>query len=184
MTFPDIRATIASDYQTFSDYRATIAKNHQRLSRIRKIKNPVFETRRKVFKNRAEIFRKSAGNWAGFERHPGGRQPLSRRQDVPDGGAAARISRWRDCVGRSRARTDGAGRAEIGGAVYLPYRGIKHAHGACRRSHRYAASRACGSAADRAGHAGGCAPSRGGDGGHRAVRLCEALRGAFTLRAI
>nr|DAG05626.1 MAG TPA: hypothetical protein [Siphoviridae sp. ct3R43] len=81
-------------------------------------------------------------------------------------------------------RTDGAGRAEIGGAVYLPYRGIKRAHGACRRSQRYAASRACGSAADRAGHAGGCAPSRGGDGGHRAVRLCEALRGAFTLRVI
>lgn len=74
------------------------------------------------------------------------------------------------------------GRNRCGGN--LPYRGIKRAHGACRRSQRYAASRACGSAADRAGHAGGCAPSRGGDGGHRAERLCEALRGAFTLRVV
>nr|DAG18929.1 MAG TPA: hypothetical protein [Caudoviricetes sp.] len=45
---------------------------------------------------------------------------------------------------------------------YLPSRGIKRAHMACRGSQGYAASRTSRSRADRAGHVGGCAPSRGG----------------------
>lgn len=169
-----------SDYQTVSDYRATIAKNHQRLSRIRKIKIRFSKLAEKFSKTGAKIFRKSAGNRAENEGLPERGGPFSA---LPAHLEAAE-RRGRRARMTSRTRTDGAGRAIIGGAVYLPYRGIKRAHGACRRSQRYAASRACGSAADRAGHAGGCAPSRGGDGGHRAVRFCEALRGAFTLWAV
>jgi len=62
LTFPDIRATIASDYQTVSDYRATIAKNYQRLLRTEKIKIRFLKLAEKIFKTGSEIFRKSAGN--------------------------------------------------------------------------------------------------------------------------
>lgn len=146
------------DYQTVGDYRATIAKNHQRLSRIRKIKIRFSKLTEKFSKTGAEIFRKPAGNRAENEELPERGGPFSA---LPAHLEAAE-RRGRRARMASRTRTDGAGRAIIGGAVYLPSRGIKRAHGACGGSRGYAAPRASRSRAHCVGHAGGCAPSRGG----------------------
>lgn len=90
-----------------------------------------------------------------------------------------------DRPGRAQTAQDGRG---AGGAVYLPSRGIKRAHGACGGSQGYAASRVCGSAADRRrivpGMRAAVNPLEAAGCGYGAVGLCEALCGAFIPRAV
>lgn len=160
-----------------SDYReklsATIANPEK--------KNPVFETRRKVFQNRAGNFSEIGGKLNRFRGAVRVRAASLAVQGAPRDGRATRRAAAYDRTGRAQAAH--SGRKWAGRYIY-PLEGLNTLTGLVV-AHRHMQPRGRHGAARIMPGAGAAVhPLEAADGGHRAVRLCEATRRAFALWAV